>query len=71
MNLIVNQTNAELIKEKNYNDIMQEWVDNNGLLMYSRYNEGKSGIAERFIKTLKTKFYKKRKLMIANFFCLI
>ena len=54
MNLIVNQTNAGLIKEKNYSDIMQEWVDNNALLMYLRYNEGKSGIAERFIKTLKT-----------------
>ena len=26
--------------------------------MYSQYNEGKSVIAERFIKTLKTKIYK-------------
>ena len=38
---------------------MQEWLDNNDILMYSTHNEGKSVIAERFIKTLKTKMYKK------------
>ena len=38
---------------------MQEWLDINDILMYSTYNEGKSVIAERFIKTLKTKTYKK------------
>ena len=37
---------------------MQEWLDNNGILMYSTHNEGKSVIAERFIKTLKAKIYK-------------
>ena len=36
---------------------MQEWLDNN-ILMYSTHNEGKSVIAERFIKTLKAKIYK-------------
>ena len=30
---------------------------NNNILMYSTHNEGKSVIAERFIKTLKTKIY--------------
>ena len=35
---------------------MQEWLVNN-ILMYSTYNEGKSVIAERFIKTLKSKIY--------------
>ena len=34
--------------------------------MYSTHNEGTSVIAERFIKTLKAKFYKKWQLMIAN-----
>ena len=34
---------------------MQEWLDNNDILIYSTHNEGKSLIAERFIKTLKTK----------------
>ena len=41
-----------------YNQLMQEWLDNN-ILMHSAYNEGKSVIAERFIKTLKAKIYKK------------
>ena len=37
---------------------MQEWLDNNDILMYSTHNEGKLVIAERFIKTLKAKIYK-------------
>ena len=36
---------------------MQEWLNNNNILMYSAYNESKSVIAERFIKTLKAKIY--------------
>ena len=36
---------------------MQEWLDNNDILMYSTQNEGKSVMAERFIKTLKSKIY--------------
>ena len=40
-----------------YNQLIQEWLDN--ILMHSAYNEGKSVIAERFIKTLKAKIYKK------------
>ena len=46
-----------------YNKLMQEWLDNNDILMYSTNNEGKSAITERFIKTLKIKIYKK---MTAN-----
>ena len=38
-------------------------LDNNDILIYSTHNEGKSVIAERFIKRLKGKIYKK---MIAN-----
>ena len=41
------------------NKFMQEWLDNNDILMYPTHNEGKSVIAERFIKTLKAKIYKK------------
>ena len=41
-----------------YDKLVQEWLDNN-TLMYSTHNEGKSVIAERFIKTLKAKIYKK------------
>ena len=39
---------------------MQEWLDNNNILIYSTYNEGKSVIARRFIKTLKAKIYKEK-----------
>ena len=42
---------------------MQKWLGNNNILMYSKHNEGKSVIAERFTKTLKTKICKK---MTAN-----
>ena len=42
---------------------MQEWLNNHDILMYSTHNEGKSVIGERFIKTLKSKIYKK---MTAN-----
>ena len=40
---------------------MQEWLDKNDILMYSTNNEGKSAIAERFLKTSKAKIYKKIK----------
>ena len=50
---------------------MQEWLENNDILMYSMHNEGKSVIAERFIKTLKAKIYKKWQLMIANLILVI
>ena len=36
-----------------------EWLDNNDILIYPTQNEGKSVIAEKFIKTLKAKIYKK------------
>ena len=59
MNLLVNQINYGLIKEKNFiAKIMQEWLENNNILMYSTHNEGKSVIAERVIKALKAKIYK-------------
>ena len=38
---------------------MQELLDNSDILIYSTHNEGKSVIAERFIKTLKAKISKK------------
>ena len=46
INLIVNQIN---------NRPMQKWLDDNDILMYSTHNEGKSIVAERFIKDLKGK----------------
>ena len=40
---------------------MQEWLDNNDILMYSTHNEVMSVIAEKSIKLLKAKIYKKKK----------
>ena len=41
------------------NKLMQEWLNNNDLLIYSTHNEDKLVIAETFIKTLKAKIYDK------------
>ena len=63
---IVNESNHKLNNlrvdqgREFYDKLMQEWLDNNDILMYSTTNnEGKSVIAETFIKTLKFKTYKK------------
>ena len=45
---------------------MEEWLDNDYIFMYSTHNEGKSEIAERFIKMFKAKIYKTLQLLIAN-----
>ena len=36
----------------------KKWLSDNDIIMYSTYNEGKSVVAERFIRTLKNKLYK-------------
>ena len=41
-----------------YNRSMRWWIERNDTEMYSTPNEGKSAIAERFIRTLKNKIYK-------------
>ena len=41
-----------------YNNIFKKWLSDNDIIMYSTYNEGKSVVAERFIRTLKNKLYK-------------
>ena len=41
-----------------YNNIFEKWLSDNDISMYSMYNEGKSVVAERFIRTLKNKLYK-------------
>ena len=42
---------------------MEKWLDNNYILMCSTHNERKTVVAERFIKLLNGKIYKK---LIAN-----
>ena len=41
-----------------YNAYFKKWSRDNNIVMYSTHNEGKSVVAERFIKTLKGKIYK-------------
>ena len=41
-----------------YNASFKKWLQDNDIVMYSTNNEGKSVIAERFIRTLKSKIYK-------------
>ena len=38
-----------------YNFHFKKWLKDNNIEMYSTYNEGKSVIAERFIRTIKNK----------------
>ena len=40
-----------------YNKLMQVWLDNNDIWMYSTHNKCKSVIGERSINTLKAKIY--------------
>ena len=44
--------------DKFYNRSMKSWLEKNNIEMYSAHNEGKSVVAERFIRTLKNKIYK-------------
>ena len=41
-----------------YSSSFKKWLKNNDIKMYSMHNEGKSVVAERFIRNLKTKIYK-------------
>ena len=41
-----------------YNRSIKSWLEKNDIEMYSTHNEGKSVVAERFIRTIKNKIYK-------------
>ena len=41
-----------------YNAYFKKWLRDNDIVMHSTHNEGKSVVAERFIRTLKSKIYK-------------
>ena len=40
------------------NSSFKKWLKDNSIEMYTTHNEGKSVVAERFIKTIKNKIYK-------------
>ena len=44
-------------------NVFEKWLSDNDINMYSTYNESKSVVVERFIRTLKNKLYKH---MMAN-----
>ena len=48
------------------NRSMKSWLEKNDIEMYSTHNEGKSVVAERFIRTLKTKIYKYMTSVLKN-----
>ena len=41
-----------------YNSSFKKWLNDNDIEMYSTHSEGKFVVAERFIRTLKSKIYK-------------
>ena len=41
-----------------YNAYFKKWLRDNDIVMYLTHNEGKSVVAEKFIRTLKSKIYK-------------
>ena len=45
---------------------MKSWLEKNDIEMYSVHNEGKSVVAERFVRTLKNKIYKYMTLISKN-----
>ena len=62
--IILNDSNRKPNKiwvekvSKFYNNSLKKWLKDNDTEMYSIHNEGKSVVAERFIRTLKTKICK-------------
>ena len=53
-------------RQKVYNSSFKKWLQNND--MYSTHNEGKSVVAERFIRTLKNKIYKHMTSILENMY---
>ena len=51
-----------------YNNSVKDFLKINNIEMYSTYNEGKSVIAERFIRTLKNKIFKHMRAISKHFY---
>ena len=47
---------------------MKSWLENNDKEMFSMYINGRSGVAQRFIRTFKTKIYKYMTSMSKNMY---
>ena len=67
MNLIANQKKIWVDKNNEfYNRSMKSWLEKIYIEMYSAHNEGKSVVAERFIRTLENKIYEYMTLISKN-----
>ena len=51
-----------------YNNSSKDFLKKNNIEMYSTYNEGKSVVAERFIKKIKTKIHKYMAAILKNIY---
>ena len=51
-----------------YNNSFKDFLKINNIEMYSTYNEGKSVLAERFIRTLKNKIFKRMTTISKNIY---
>ena len=49
-----------------YNNGFKKWLKDSNIKMYSTHNEGKTVVAERFIRTLKNKIYKHMTAVLKN-----
>ena len=47
---------------------MNSWLEKNAIKMHSAHNKGKSVVAERFIRTLKSKIYEHMTLVSKNMY---
>ena len=54
-----------------YNKNFKKCLKDNDITMYSTHNEGKSVVAERFIRTLKNKIYKNIRQLFQKMFILM
>ena len=51
-----------------YNGSSKKWLKDNSIEMYSTYNQEKSVVAERFIRTLKIKIFRHMTALSKNVF---
>ena len=51
-----------------YNSHFKKWLRNNSIEMYLTDNEGKSAVAEKFIRTIKNKIYKYMTSILKNMY---
>ena len=53
---------------KFFNRSVKSWLEKNDIEMYSAHHEGKSVVAERFIRTLQNKIYKYMTSILKNLY---